>query len=122
MVMVDVFSTPREILLQQELRQLENDKKIEKIFDRVLTTLETAESVALDEDDEIVLARQRYKENKEYEKYKKQQAEELQREQLLLEEQRVALSKRFDADSEDAKGIDPFAVNDRVADSVSHEI
>ena len=111
----------QEILLQQELRQLENDKKIEKIFQRVLTTLETAESVTLEDDNEIVLARQRYKEHKAHEKYKKEQAEELQREQLFLEEQRIALSRRFDTDSEDVKGIDPFAITDAVADSVSHD-
>jgi hypothetical protein len=112
----------QDILLQTELRQLENDKKIEKIFQRVLNTLETADTIALDEDDEIVLARQRYKENKAYEKYKKEQAEELHREQLLLEEQRLALSRRFDEGSEDAQGIDPFATVDSTADSVLHEI
>jgi len=97
------------VLRQQEIRRAENDKKMELIFQRVLSTLETTDKVALSENDEIVVARRRQVEMKEQERYAKAQLEAEQREQKFLDEQRMALRRRFEDGSEDTQGIDPFA-------------
>jgi hypothetical protein len=99
-----------DVLRNQEINRSINEKKIESIFQRVLSALETSEKIALDKDDEILVARKAQLEIRENERLRQQLLEDEAREQQLLDEQRTLLRKRFDADSEDAQGIDPLAL------------
>lgn len=98
-----------DVLESHERMRKENDRKIDQIFKRVLGVLETTEKVSLNENDEVVMAHRQRIENRENERQRKILIEEQQREIEAFEVQRAKLKKRFDADSEDAEGIDPLA-------------
>jgi hypothetical protein len=97
-----------QLLEQQERRQEENDKKIEALFKRVMTSLESSDKLDILIDEEILEAQRKRQQDKELRKYERAKAAQRIEEQIILDKQRQTLKQRFDKDSIDAVGIDPL--------------
>lgn len=93
-----------QVLERQRLRQEQNAKRHEELFQRVLSSLETPDVISAPLPPDILAARQHRLEMQRQQELHEQRLQERD-EMRSLQSQRELLRRRYDAGSKDAEGV-----------------